>query len=73
MTCDTECETMGQRIRRARKEMGLTQTHLAAKIGLRSQECISNWEKDKAEPSAAKIRLLCKVLNKTPDWIIGST
>ena len=44
MTCGQTTETVGQRVRRLRKEQGLSQVSLAAKVGV-SQPTISTLEK----------------------------
>jgi len=44
MTCGQTTETVGQRVRRLRKEQGLSQVALAAKVSV-SQPTISTLEK----------------------------
>lgn len=50
---------LGSRIKELRIEKGLSQTQLAAKIGV-SQKAIDYWERNVNEPKASYIILLVK-------------
>jgi transcriptional regulator with XRE-family HTH domain len=58
------------RLRRIRKERGLTQTELAKKIGFRYQ-IIGAYESGKFEPSLFNIQNLCIALNVTASELLG--
>ena len=62
--------TFGERLRKCRKEKGLTQKELAALIGA-SYASISNWEKDQNVPDGNKILLLIKALDVKPEELVG--
>ena len=64
-------ETLGSRIKQARKNKGLTQRQLADLIGAKHNS-ISNWEKDQNKPDPDTIELLCGVLDITPNWLLKS-
>lgn len=63
-------QTLGQRIRRLRKDADLTQVALASKAGV-AQSVISDLERDVYdEPSASLIAAIASVLMKTPQYIL---
>ncbi len=53
-------ETIGQRIKRIREAMGLTQKQLAAKLGV-SSEHLNRWENDHHTPHKVFIKALDKI------------
>lgn len=55
--------TIGKRIRKARKEVGLSQKQLAARLKL-SDKAVSAYEVGRVMPSFAKIRQISKVVHK---------
>ena len=61
----------GEKIRNARKALGLTQRQLAEQIGV-SNTSISNWEKGLSRPDADLIQELCRALNLQPNDIYGT-
>lgn len=61
--------TMGQRIAKRRKQLGLSQEALADAVGV-SRQAVSKWELDEAQPDAAKIVLLAKTLELTTDELL---
>lgn len=54
----------GDNLRKARKQLGLTQRQLAARIGARHNS-VSNWETGQNEPDTLTIRRLCDALSIT--------
>lgn len=62
----------GQRIKLKRKELGLTQTELANKVGL-SFGSISKYEKDEVAIPSNTLRDIAIVLNVSVDYLIGLT
>ena len=56
---DTGCKTLGQRIILKRKLLGLSQDHLAYKIGV-DPVTIRLWEKGKSKPDRQFLRLLAE-------------
>lgn len=63
-------ETMGQIIRRLRKERNLTQDELAEQLGVTFQ-AISKWENDTGMPDISHIIPLATVFNVSTDVLFG--
>ena len=63
-------ETIGNRIQKFRKEKGLTQEELAAKLGLSSQ-AVSKWENDASCPDISMLPQLCALLGVTADELLS--
>lgn len=61
--------TLGQRIRKRRLELGLTQSGLAQALGLTPQH-ISVIEQDKRTPSLASLGRLAEELGVTIDYLV---
>lgn len=61
----------GEKIRNARKVLGLTQRQLADRLGV-SNTSISNWEKGLSRPDADLIQELCRVLQLQPNDFYGT-
>ncbi len=64
-----DAQLMGMRMKQKRKEKGLCQKKLAAKLGL-SNNHISNLERGKYLPSLPVLLRLCDVLGETPDYYL---
>lgn len=64
--------TFGEKIKEARKQIGLTQKQLADLIGA-AHNSISDWENNKNKPDPDTIELLCGVLKITPNYLLAST
>lgn len=62
-------ETIGRRILRRRKDIGLPQRDLGKALGV-SHATISLWESDKTEPSGKNLHALAKALQCSPTWIL---
>lgn len=62
-------ETLGHRILRRRKDIGLPQRDLGKLLGV-SHATISLWESDKTEPSGKNLHALARALQCTPTWIL---
>ena len=63
-------ETIGNRIQKFRKEKGMTQEELAAKLGLSSQ-AVSKWENDASCPDISLLPKLCELLGVTADELLS--
>lgn len=61
---------IGSRIRKYRKENGLTQEELAARIHV-SKGRVSNWEQGLNRPDADILAALCKALNISPSNLLN--
>jgi transcriptional regulator with XRE-family HTH domain len=58
----------GDRLRAARKALGLTGDHVGSQLGV-SKQTISHWEGGRHEPNIEQIRGLCNVLKVTPNYL----
>ena len=63
--------TTGERIRKRREELGLTQTDLALRMGYKSRAAICNVEKDKEDLTTTRIRKFAEALETTPAYLMG--
>jgi len=61
--------TLGERLKFARKSKGFTQSALADTIGV-SRGVIFNLEKDKTEPQIIVINAICQTLNINKEWLV---
>jgi len=61
--------TIGDRIKLKRKELGLTQAELGAKINV-TDRAVSKWEQNEGNPDMSLIADLAKVLGVTLDYLI---
>lgn len=64
--------TLGERIREARKAVGLNQTQLGKLIGVR-QSAVAHWEKGDKSPSLDNLELLSAHLKRSPNWFLQNT
>ena len=62
-------ENFGKRLRRLRKERGLTQDDIAAAIGV-SRQIISRWERNEAVPKADNLTALADTLGISADYLL---
>lgn len=60
------------RIREARKQAGIKQIDLCARLGI-SQGALSSWENGKYEPGSAGWLSLSEVLGVSIDYLMGGT
>ena len=61
-------ETIGERIKRLRGFLGMTQEEFASRIGS-ARNTIAGYEIGKREPSSQAIALICNVFNVNPSWL----
>lgn len=62
---------IGDRIKKLRKEKGLTQTELAHKIGYKDKTALSKIERGLNSPYQSKIVALAEALDTTPTYLMG--
>ncbi len=62
--------TIGETIKALRRESGMSQTELAAKLFV-SQDTISLWERGKSLPDINALINLTKVFKVSSDYILG--
>lgn len=65
-----ETATFGDRMAGAREALGMTQTELAKRLGVKLKT-IRAWEDDLAEPRANRLQMLAGVLNVSIMWLIN--
>jgi len=56
------------RLKKLRRELGLTQTEFAARIGS-AQNTITGYENGRREPSSQVIALICKEFHANEQWL----
>lgn len=65
----------GERIKEARRTLGLSQEHLAAKLQIEGviieRDSVSRIEIGARFVADYELRALCKILNVTPDYLLG--
>ena len=62
--------TISDRIFERIKQLSMTQKEFAKKAGIR-QSTISEWKKNKTNPSSDKILAICKALDVSPEWLLS--
>ncbi len=65
----TYMKTLGFRLKKRRKELGLTQREIADEVGV-SSVAVTYWEKDLTSPLGAHMNKLCKLLQCTDEWLL---
>jgi transcriptional regulator with XRE-family HTH domain len=60
--------TMGDRLRKAREEFGLSQKDMAATLGV-ARNTIGNYELGATEPSAATLRAWARACRVPAEWL----
>lgn len=61
--------TLGEKIKKARIESGLTQEQLAGKMMV-SRQAITKWESDKGIPDVSNLKLLAQLLSVSVDYLL---
>ena len=65
-------ETLGKRIVRHRKAMGMTQDQLAERLGVTAQ-AVSKWENDQSCPDITTLPKLAEIFGTSTDALLGVT
>lgn len=65
--------TIGQRIRDLRIEQNMSQDELATLVGYKSRSAINKIELNERDVKHSQILLFAKVLNTTPNYLMGWT
>lgn len=60
----------GTRLKKLRTEQGYTQKELATLLGV-SPSTVGMYEQGRREPENYVLTLMCRLLNTTPDYLIG--
>lgn len=64
---------IGQRIRRKREELGITQEELGQRIGFKSRSSLNKIEAGERSLTQSKIKAIADALGVTPSFIMGWT
>lgn len=62
--------TISERIFERIRELDMTQKSFAEKTGI-LQSTISEWKKNKTNPSSEKIMTICEALDVAPEWLLS--
>lgn len=62
--------TISDRIFERLEKLSITQKEFAARAGIQ-QSTISEWKKNKTNPSSDKILAICRALDVTPEWLLS--
>lgn len=63
--------TLGEKLKEARKQAGLTQEQLSEKLGV-SRSAVAKWETDNGIPDVDNLKLLAKLLNVSVDYLLDN-
>lgn len=61
--------TLGEKLKEARKQAGLSQEQLSEKLGI-SRSAVAKWETDKGIPDVDNLKALSKLLNVSVDYLL---
>lgn len=62
--------TISERIFEKLKQLSMTQKEFSDKTGIQPST-ISEWKKNKTNPSSEKIMPICEALGVTPEWLLS--
>ena len=62
--------TISDRIFERLRQLSMTQKEFAEKTGIQ-QSTISEWKKNKTNPSSDKILAICRTLDVSPEWLLS--
>lgn len=63
--------TLGEKIKHARKQAGLSQEQLSEKLNV-SRSAVAKWETDKGIPDIDNLKMLSKLLNVSIDYLLDN-
>ena len=62
--------TISERVFERIRQLSMTQKEFAEATGIQ-QSTISEWKKNKTNPSSDKILSICKALDVSPEWLLS--
>lgn len=62
--------TISERIFERLTQLSMSQKEFSKKTGI-LQSTISEWKKNKTNPSSDKILAICKILDVSPEWLLS--
>lgn len=63
-------ESLGSRLREARKNAGISQTQVSKLTGI-AQNVLSDYEHDLHEPKPSRLQTLAELYAVSVDWLLG--
>jgi transcriptional regulator with XRE-family HTH domain len=63
-------KTLGERLKRARENKGMSQVYVAKLLGVTSQS-LSNYERNERDPDTTILNDLAKIYGVTTDYLLG--
>ena len=64
--------TLGEKIKKARKEHGLSQEQFAEKLCV-SRSAVAKWETDKGTPDIENLKAISSLLNVSIDYLLDDS
>ena len=61
--------TLGEKLKEARKQAGLSQEQLSGKLGV-SRSAVAKWETDKGIPDVDNLKVLSQLLGVSIDYLL---
>lgn len=61
--------TFGEKLRKARKEIGLSQVQLVEKINV-SRSAVAKLDSDKGMPDVSNLKVMAQLLNVSVDYLL---
>ncbi|MFS9317828.1 helix-turn-helix transcriptional regulator [Streptococcus parasanguinis] len=61
-----------ERLKKLRKDTGLTQVDVASKLGI-SQQAYASWERGVKKPTQEKLVKIAQILNVSVDYLVGNS
>lgn len=65
--------SIGDRIRKRREELGLSQESLSCMTGYKHRSIVAKWERDGSTLRPKKIEIIAQALRTTPQYLLGFT
>lgn len=62
--------TLGERIRKAREDLGLSQGELALRLGV-DRKTVGNWESGRNQPRYRDLMLVASTADVSLEWLAG--
>ena len=62
--------TISERVFERLQQLSMTQKEFAKKTGI-LESTISEWKKNKTNPSSDKILAICRALDVSPEWLLS--
>ena len=64
--------TLGEKLKEARKKVGISQEQLSEKLGV-SRSAVAKWETDNGIPDIDNLKTVSRLLNVSIDYLLDRT